>query len=342
MNLIQKLPDVNELISRMSLSEDQKRNHEHAVCEVQEVLSGKSKRKLVIVGPCSADREDSVLAYMEKLACLAQEVKDRLLVLPRIYTGKPRTNGIGYKGLIHRPDSGNTNDDMVSGIVAMRSMHLRVATETGLFGVDEMLYPETMEYIRDILSYVAVGARSVENQGHRLVASGMEIPVGFKNPTSGDVNVLLNAIKCAQCAQNLPYCGWSASTKGNIYAHAIMRGFNDRHGRMHPNYHFEDMCDLYDAYIKADFKNMAVVVDCSHANSRKHYEEQPRIAKEVFALTSQNSQMMNFIKGLMIESYLEDGAQLIGGGVFGKSITDPCLGWSKTERLLKELCDAMD
>ena len=308
------------------------------ISEIQAVLRGEDPRKLLLVGPCSADREDSVVAYMERLAKLHAEINGRFLVVPRIYTAKPRTNGIGYKGLIHRPDP-TGEDDLCAGILAMRRLHLRVIRETGLFAVDEMLYPDTFEYVKDLLVYVAVGARSVENQGHRLLASGLELPVGFKNPTSGDINVMLNAIASAQAPQTLFYRGWEVSTEGNAYAHAILRGYNDRSGKMHANCGLAEVQELLGAYQEHRLENMAVLVDCNHANSGKCFEKQVAVAKQVFGDCRAHADINRFVKGIMLESYLLDGRQEIGGGEFGKSITDACLGWDKTERLLRELAD---
>ena len=341
MRFLKRLPDPDRVVEDYSLSLDQNVSRMKRIAEIKDILDGSSTRKLLIVGPCSADREDAVLTYMENLAGLARKVCEKLLVVPRIYTSKPRTNGIGYKGLVHRPNALDGRDSIYDGIIAMRKMHLHVIQHTGLFGVDEMLYPDMLDYIRDLLVYVAIGARSVENQEHRLVASGLEMPVGMKNPTSGDVNILMNAITCAQNPQSLAYRGWEVATSGNPFAHAIIRGFNDRFGGMHPNYHCEDMRDLYDIYLKSNLKNMSVIVDCSHANSRKRYSEQGRIAKETISLCRGHPSLMRFVKGVMIESYLEDGSQMVGAGGYGRSITDPCLGWEKTERLVMELCEAL-
>ena len=339
MRLIKQLPLVAEVVSQYSLSADQKKARSSRLQEVRDVLRGSSCKKLICIGPCSADREDAVLTYMERLAALQEKVAERLLLIPRIYTSKPRTNGIGYKGLLHRPDSSESHDDLFDGIMAMRKIHLHVIQQTGMFGLDEVLYTDAEDYIVDLLVYAAIGARSVENQEHRLVASGLDIPVGMKNPTSGDISVLLNAITCAQSPQSLIHHGWVAETSGNPFAHAILRGYSDRGGFYHPNFHYENLCDLHDSYLKCNLRNMSVIVDCNHANSGKHYEEQRRIAKEVFHSCRQNSTLNRFVKGLMIESYLEDGSQLIGGGIYGKSVTDGCLGWEKSERLILELAE---
>ena len=339
MRLIKQLPLVADVVSQYSLTADQKKARISRLQEICNVLRGTSGKKIICIGPCSADREDAVLTYMERLVALQEKVAERLLLIPRIYTSKPRTNGIGYKGLLHRPDTSDSHDDIFDGILAMRKIHLHVIQNTGMFGLDEMLYTEALDYIVDLLVYAAIGARSVENQEHRLVASGLDIPVGMKNPTSGDIAVLLNAITCAQSPQSLIHHGWAAETSGNTFAHAILRGYSDRSGSYHPNFHYENLCDLHDSYLKCNLRNMSVIVDCNHANSGKHYEEQCRIAKEVFHSCRENSTLNRFVKGLMIESYLEDGCQLVGGGIFGKSVTDGCLGWEKSERLVMELAE---
>ena len=337
MRFIKQLPDIAEVVSKYALTADQKTARIVRIREICDILQGVSPKKIICIGPCSADREDSVLTYMERLALLQEKVASRLLLIPRIYTSKPRTNGIGYKGLLHRPDASENHDDLFDGILAMRKIHLHVIQKTGMFGLDEMLYTEALDYIIDLLVYVSIGARSVENQEHRLVASGLDIPVGMKNPTSGDIAVLLNAITCAQSPQSLIHNGWVVETSGNPFAHAVLRGYSDRGGFYHPNFHYENLCGLHDSYLKCNLCNMSVLVDCNHANSGKHYEEQCRIAKEVFHSCYSNSSLNRFVKGLMIESYLEDGSQLVGGGVYGKSVTDGCLGWEKTERLVMEL-----
>ena len=339
MKLVRKLPEAEEIIQKYPLSEKQKEQRKQCIGEIEAVLSGKTNKKIICIGPCSADREDAVLEYVLRLSRLQEELKDRFLFIPRVYTSKPRTNGKGYKGLLHRPTAYSGHDDIFDGIIATRKMQLHVIQQTGMYSADEMLYPEAAYYILDLLAYVAIGARSVENQGHRLTASGLEVPVGMKNPTSGDMDILLNSIICAQYPQSLLYRGWEAQTEGNPYAHAILRGYTDLAGRVHPNYHYEELCDFYDLYQKKNLKNMAVLIDCNHCNSGKHYDEQRRVAKEIFLLCRENRNLDRFVKGLVIESYLEDGSQMIGEGIYGKSITDPCLGWEKTERLLRELAD---
>lgn len=339
MKYIKELPKVEDVQREFPISERQKRLRQEKLNDIQSVLEGKTSRKILCIGPCSADREDAVLDYMVKLAALQEKLQERFVFIPRIYTSKPRSNGLGYKGLLHRPDAMSGEDDIFAGVVAMRKMHLHVIQETGMFGADELLYTEANAYISDLLSYVAVGARSVENQEHRLIASGLKIPVGMKNPTSGDLSILLNSIVSAQSGQLTMYRNWEVETEGNDYAHAILRGYADRQGILHPNYHYEDLCDFYDLYQKKNLKNMGVIIDCSHANSRKHYDEQIRIAKEVFGVCNKSRSLGRFVKGIMIESYLEDGNQLVGQQVYGKSVTDACLGWKKTERLLYDLAE---
>lgn len=337
MKFVQKLPNAEELREKFPLTQRQMEKRKEIISQLQAILEGKSRKKIICIGPCSADREDSVLEYMERLAKLQIKVEDRFIFIPRIYTSKPRTSGTGYKGLLHRPESIDNMDDLYHGLIATRKMHLHVIQQTGMFGADEMLYPEAHIYISDLLSYTAVGARSVENQQHRMVASGLDMPVGMKNPTSGDTEVMLNAIVAAQSKQALMYHGWECYTEGNQYAHAILRGFVDLSGKSQSNYHYDNLCDLHDEYQKKNLKNLSVIIDCNHSNSRKRYDEQIRIAKEVMNLCKQNKDIDFFVKGLMIESYLEDGCQMIGNGIYGKSITDPCLGWNKTERLILDL-----
>ena len=339
MKYIKELPKVENIRREFPISEKQRMLRKEMLKEIQSVLEGKSSKKIICIGPCSADREDAVLDYMVKLAELQEKLKERFVFIPRIYTSTPRTNGLGYKGILHRPDAMSGEDDIFAGVIAMRKMHLHVIQETGMFGADELLYTEANAYISDLLSYVAVGARSVENQEHRLIASGLKIPVGMKNPTSGDLTILLNSIVSAQSGQLTMYRNWEVATEGNDYAHAILRGYVDRQGISHPNYHYEDLCDFYDLYQKKNLKNMGVIIDCNHANSRKHYDEQIRIAKEIFGICNKSKSLSRFVKGVMIESYLEDGNQIVGQGVYGKSVTDACLGWKKTEQLLYDLAE---
>lgn len=308
--------------------------------EIADVFEGKSDKLLLVIGPCSADSEEPVMEYIHRLRVLQDKVSDKILMIPRIYTNKPRTTGDGYKGMLHQPDP-ESRPDMLAGLLSIRHLHIRALSETGFGCADEMLYPENHRLLNDLLSYVAVGARSVENQQHRLTASGLAIPVGMKNPTGGDLSVMMNAIHAAQHAHTFIYRGWEVESAGNPLAHAILRGYVDRRGKSHPNYHYEDLTELAGLYAEGHLANPAVLIDTNHANSGKRYAEQPRIAREVLESRRYNSEIRRLVKGLMIESYLEDGAQKIGEGVFGKSITDPCLGWEKTERLVLELADLL-
>ena len=302
------------------------------------IFDGRSDKFLLIIGPCSADNEDSVVEYVNRLRALADKVSDKLFIVPRVYTNKPRTTGDGYKGMLHQPNPGE-KPDMFKGIIAIRELHMRVLRETGMAAADEMLYPENYKYLDDMLGYVAVGARSVENQQHRLTASGIEVPVGMKNPTSGDLQVMLNAIHAAQRGHTFIYRGWEVRSQGNPYAHAILRGYVNKHGQSQPNYHYEDLVLIDEFYHERTLENPAVVVDVNHSNSDKKYAEQIRIAREVMHSRRYNDSIRRLVKGLMIESYLVDGAQKVDGGVYGQSITDPCLGWEKTERLVLDLAE---
>ena len=308
--------------------------------EIKAVFEGKSKKLLLIIGPCSADREDAVLDYIYRLRKVQDKVADKILIVPRLYTNKPRTTGEGYMGMLHQPDP-EERPDMQKGLIAIRLLHLKVMSETGFSCADEMLYPENYRYLSDVLSYVAVGARSVENQQHRLVASGVSVPVGMKNPTSGDYSVMLNSITAAQHPHTFIYAGWEAETEGNPLCHAILRGYVDKRGNSHPNYHYEDLMTLYELYSARKLKNTAVLVDTNHSNSGKRYEEQIRIAFEVIHSMRYSADISAFVRGLMIESYIEDGAQKIGENIYGKSITDPCLGWAKTEKMIYEIADQL-
>lgn len=336
MNFIRKLPTPKEVKEMYPLTEKlakvKARNDE----EIEKIFTGESDKLILIIGPCSADKEESVIDYIKRLRVVQDKVFDELIFIPRIYTNKPRTTGIGYKGMLHQPDP-NADPDMLKGLISIRRLHMRILEETGFSGADEMLYPENHRYLSDLLSYVAVGARSVENQQHRLTASGLTIPVGMKNPTSGDVTVMLNAINAAQHSHTFIYRGWEVVSTGNDYTHAILRGYVDEKGISYPNYHYEDLLELAKLYSDTNFVNPAVIVDCNHSNSGKKYEEQVRIAKEVLHSTRHNPQIRKLVKGLMIESYIEDGCQKITDGVYGKSITDPCLGWEKTEKLIFDL-----
>ena len=313
----------------------QKRN-----VEMQNILSGKDQRLMLIIGPCSADSEEPVIDYITRLRKVQDQVEDKIYIVPRIYTNKPRTTGSGYKGMLHQPDP-TERPNLFKGIVAIRELHLRALSETGFSCADEMLYPENAQYLDDLLGYVAVGARSVENQQHRLTASGMNCPVGMKNPTSGDIDVMMNSITAAQHGHTFIYRGWQVHSQGNPYTHAILRGYVNHHGQSQPNYHYENLTRLADAYARLSLANPAVIVDCNHSNSGKQYLEQIRIAKEVLSSRRYNPDVHQLVKGLMIESYIEDGSQKIGDGVYGKSITDPCLGWEKSERLIFELAEML-
>ena len=305
---------------------------------IRDILTGASSKLLLVIGPCSADREDAVIEYISRLRPLQERVADKIVIVPRIYTNKPRTTGIGYKGMLHQPNP-QEHSDMLRGLIAIRKLHMRALAETGFSCADEMLYPENHRFLDDLLSYVAVGARSVEDQQHRMTASGLDIPVGMKNPTGGDLSVMMNALKAAQSAHMFIYRNWEVETKGNPYAHAILRGYMDSHGITHANYHYEDLAHLCELYAASGLANPAVVVDTNHCNSGKQPLEQIRIAKEVLHCTRHSADIRKLVKGLMIESYLEDGCQKPDGGVYGKSITDPCLGWEKTERLVLDLAD---
>lgn len=339
MKYIKRLPEVAEIIAQYPITPKEQALRKDTLQHIENILSGKSNKKLLIIGPCSADREDAVIEYTQRLHRLQEKVSEVFCIIPRVYTSKPRTTGSGYKGLLHRPQAASGHDDMISGLIATRKMHQAVIKNAGMFTSDEMLYPEMLGYLSDLLVYVAVGARSVENQQHRLTASGLEIPTGMKNPTSGDFNVMLNAIVAAQNIQNLMYNGWAVQTAGNPYAHAILRGYMDSSGISRPNYHYEHLEELYDKYYKMNLRNQAVIVDCNHCNSNKRYDAQARIAEEVLQIGKRNKTLGKFVKGVMIESYLEDGAQLVGGCTYGQSITDPCLGWNKTEKAVLEMAD---
>ena len=340
MDLIMRLPDASEVTAKYALSEELKKTVRERNAEIAKVFTGESKKFLLIIGPCSADKEDSVLDYISRLRKVQDKVEDKILIIPRIYTNKPRTTGDGYKGMLHQPNP-NEKPDMLKGVIAIRNLHTKALSETGFTCADEMLYPENYRYLDDLLGYVAIGARSVENQQHRLTASGIGIPVGMKNPTSGDISVMMNSITAAQHKHTFIYSGWEASTHGNPYAHAILRGYVDKRGQSHPNYHYEDLAHLYEIYSKSELKNPAIIVDANHANSGKQYLEQIRISKEVLHSMRHHEGIGSMVKGLMIESYIEDGAQKVDECVYGKSITDPCLGWEKTERLIFDIAETL-
>ena len=333
-----KLPIPKEIKEQYPLTAELSQVKARRDKEIADVFTGKSGKMVLIIGPCSADREDAVLEYCERLAKLQEAVSDKLVLIPRVYTNKPRTTGDGYKGLLHQPDPRKTSD-MLEGVIAIRRLHTNVLANTGLPTADEMLYPDNYRYLSDLLSYVAVGARSVENQEHRLTSSGIDIPVGMKNPTSGDISVMLNSIMAAQHPHTFIYRGWEVDTTGNPLAHAILRGYVNKHGESMPNYHFEELERLYNAYTAKGLQNMALIVDANHANSGKKYQEQPRICKEVLHSCRHSGEIKSMVKGFMVESYLEPGCQKIGDGVYGKSITDPCLGWEETIRLVQGIAD---
>ena len=338
MNFLRKLPTPEEIKELYPLSQElveiKRKNDE----EIKKIFLGESDKLILIIGPCSADREDSVIDYIKRLRTVQDKVKDQILIIPRVYTNKPRTTGAGYKGMLHQPDP-LSNPDMIKGLVAIRHLHMNVLKETGFSCADEMLYPENYTYLSDVLSYVAVGARSVENQQHRLTASGLDVPVGMKNPTSGDLTVMMNSINASQHGHMFIYAGFEVETKGNDLSHAILRGYVDDKGQSYPNYHYEDLVRLCDLYEKSSLKNPAVIVDANHSNSNKQWFEQIRIAKEILHSTRHNDKIKKLVKGIMIESYIEDGCQKAGEGVYGKSITDPCLGWEKTEKLIYEIAE---
>lgn len=340
MHFNRKLPIPKQIKAQYPLTAELAQCKQERDALIADVFTGKSQKMILIIGPCSADREDAVLDYCERLAALQEQVHDKLILIPRVYTNKPRTTGDGYKGLLHQPNP-EAGEDMLAGVVAIRRLHTNVLSHTGLSTADEMLYPDNYRYLSDLLGYVAVGARSVENQEHRLTSSGISIPVGMKNPTSGDLSVMLNSIMAAQHPHRFIYRGWEVDTTGNPLAHAILRGYTNRHGEAIPNYHFEDLQRLYTAYQAKGLQNMALIVDANHANSCKKPMEQPRICKEVLHSCRQSEQIRAMVKGFMIESYLEDGSQKIGEHIYGKSITDPCIGWAGTERLVYDIASLL-
>ena len=340
MNMIfeRKLPIPMEVKEMYPVSHDLAEIIEKRDIEIADIFSGKSDKLILIIGPCSADNEDSVIDYITRLREVQEKVNDKIFIIPRIYTNKPRTTGDGYKGMLHQPDP-NEEPDMFKGIVAIRELHIRALRETGFSCADEMLYPENYRYLNDILAYVAIGARSVENQQHRLTASGLDIPVGMKNPTGGDLSVMMNAITAAQHKHTFIYRGWEVHSQGNPLAHAILRGYVNKHGQSLPNYHYEDLMSLASLYESSGLANPAVIIDTNHANSGKKPLQQSRIAKDVLHSCHHDSAIKKIVKGFMIESYIEDGAQKVGENIYGKSITDPCLGWEKTERLIYDLAE---
>ena len=332
---VTKLPTPEEIRLQYPISDKIRKAKETRDEEIKKVFTGESDRFLVIIGPCSADNEDAVCDYVGRLAKVQEQVSDKLVLIPRIYTNKPRTTGEGYKGLLHQPDP-EKKSNMLAGLVAIRKLHMRAIEETGLTAADEMLYPENWRYLSDILSYVAVGARSVENQQHRLVVSGMDVPAGMKNPTSGDLTVMLNSVVAAQHGHTFIYRDWEVNTHGNPLTHVVLRGAVNKHGNCIPNYHYEDLKLLHKLYEERNLQNPAVIVDANHSNSNKQYLEQIRIVKEVLHSRNVDEGLFKMVKGVMIESYLEPGNQKIGQGehIYGKSITDPCLGWKESEELI--------
>ena len=336
-----KLPIPRDIKAEFPLSEHSAKVRQAHIQTMQDIFEGRSDKLILVIGPCSADSEKPVLDYITRLRKVQDKVADKLVLIPRIYTNKPRTTGEGYKGMLHQPDP-NAAPDLLKGIVAIRQLHIKALEETEMCAADEMLYPENYRYLSDLLGYVAVGARSSENQQHRLVSSGIDVPVGMKNPTGGDISVMMNSIKAAQSSHTFLYRGWEVESKGNPMCHAILRGYVDKRGQSHPNYHFEDLYSLYETYQTSGLKNPGVIVDTNHANSGKKYLEQPRIAKEILHSARYSPEVRSILKGLMIESYIEDGAQKISDcEIYGKSITDPCLGWKKTEKLIMEIADAL-
>lgn len=335
-----KLPIPMEVKDLYPLSQKLIENKEAKDAELKRIFTGDLDKFVLIIGPCSADNEEAVCDYTQRLAKVQEKVKDKIFIVPRVYTNKPRTTGKGYKGMLHQPDPEKA-PDLYQGLIAIRKMFTRVIEETGFTIADEMLYPENDRYFSDILSYVAVGARSVEDQQHRLTVSGMDIPVGLKNPTGGDISVMLNSIEAAQSAHDFIYRGWDVSTSGNPLAHAILRGAVNQYGQCIPNYHYEDIIQLYDSYMAKGFANPACIIDTNHSNSNKKYKEQIRIAKEIIHNRNHNDDIKNFVKGLMIESYIEEGCQKVSEHVYGKSITDPCLGWEDTEALIYDIADRL-
>ena len=339
-DFLQKLPTPDEIREQFPVPADLVKIKQQRDEEIKKVITGESDKFLVIIGPCSADNEGAVCDYISRLAKVNDKVSDELILIPRIYTNKPRTTGEGYKGIVHQPDP-EKKPDFLQGLIAMRKMHIRAIAESGLTAADEMLYPENWRYVSDILSYVAIGARSVEDQQHRLTVSGFDIPAGMKNPTSGDLTVMLNSVYAAQHSHSFIYRGWEVKTDGNPLAHTILRGSVNKYGRSYPNYHYEDLDRLIEVYQEMDVVNPAIIIDANHNNSNKKFDQQPRIVNEVLHSRKLNSDIRAYVKGVMIESYLVEGTQKIGcqPHVYGQSITDPCLGWEDSEALLYEIAE---
>lgn len=340
MEFERKLPIPMEVKEMFPLEKKVADTVEKKVAQIKKIISGKDSRKLLIIGPCSADNEDSVTDYVSRLVPVSEKVSEKLLIVPRVYTNKPRTTGEGYKGLLHQPDPGK-KPDLFKGIIATRELHMRVVKETGFACADEMLYTENHKYIDDLVAYITVGARSVEDQQHRLTASGLGIPVGMKNPTSGDISVMLNSIHAAQSGHSFIYRGWAVHSQGNPYAHAILRGLNYRNGKHVPNYKYDDLCAIVEEYEKEELMNPSIIIDTNHSNSGKNPFKQPDIVMDVLESARKNVSIDKYVKGFMIESYIEDGCQKIGEGVYGKSITDPCLGIEKTIDMIYRIADSL-
>lgn len=340
MKVLRNLPTPEEVKKEFPIPENVRKTKEQKDPVLQDILAGKSDLFALIIGPCSADNEDALIDYTLRLTAIQEKVADKIFIIPRVYTNKPRTNGKGYKGMASQPNP-EKKEDMLEGLHSIRKTHIAVVEQTGMICADEMLYPENYDYLSDVLSYVAIGARSVENQQHRLTASGISVPCGMKNPTSGYLSVMLNSIEAAQCSHHFIYRQQEVETEGNPFAHAILRGSVNKHGRSLPNYHYEDLLLLHEIYSERELENMAVIVDTNHANSGKHFAQQIRIAKEVLESRKFSKDIHDMVKGLMIESYIEDGNQKIGEHIYGKSITDPCLGWEKTEKLIYQIADML-
>ena len=340
LQFIRELPNPDTIKALMPVPSEMKALKDQRDETVRNIFTGEDDRFVLIIGPCSADRQDAVLDYLTRLRKVQEQVADKIYIIPRIYTNKPRTTGDGYKGMLHQPDP-HKHSDMLRGVLAIRELHLKALVETGFTCADEMLYPENYVYLNDLLNYVAIGARSVEDQAHRLASSGLDIPVGMKNPTSGDNTVMLNAIMAAQHHHTFTYRGWEVHSSGNPCAHAILRGYVNKLGQTQPNYYYEDLLRLQEEYNKFQLTNHAVIVDCNHSNSGKKYLEQIRIADDVLHSRRLQPSLKKLVKGLMIESYIEDGCQKVEDGVYGKSITDPCLGWEKTEKLILDMAEQL-
>ena len=336
MDFLKKLISPDDLTSQMPLSKELKAKKQRQDSELKSIFAGKIKKFVLAIGPCSADRVDSVVDYTRRLGELQKEVADNILIIPRVYTGKPRTIGNGYKGIIHQPYIGS-REDMAAGVIAMRIIHLKVIEASGLFPVDELLYPELVQYVADLLGYIVIGARSVENQQHRLVSSGIDVPVGMKNPISGNIGVMLNAIETAQCPHHFLFNGWEVISRGNEYTHAVLRGYVADGGKAAENYSYDNLKKIQAAYAERDLENPAIIIDCNHSNSGKNYLKQIDIANNVLDSIEKDDSLRQMVKGLMIESYIEDGNQPVNCNVYGKSITDPCLGWEKTKDLIYAL-----